>query len=551
MANKNIDSFLVDHEWLKAEDKDNSPFAPNQSHEQLDALGNAFSHEVAEPKKVSAAVEKIRELVASAKRELMLGRSMGHVEASVLSNLHPALREMVSKELKKLASEVGLLGNVYIDPSAFSSCEDGSKLMKNNRTASFAKKMASCSGCSFNQGGFCRMYKKALAQEIPFDNKTLDHYEQHLVVAGKIPAGSKIASKKDLQDAFLSTNGRTAESSSVVFHDESKRTQPKTKTAEVTTSKEARDIASDLSKRLSAGMQPTLFREYVTTRYASAFKKHPEVIRKYADLVGSLGKVFVELSPFGNIEDARKFFAKHAPNVKYALSDGKRGYTSLDEKALGKKIISSLSDIPSSEWEKNLKKAGKSYDPSELSANPVAVTKKAFLDSKQEKVASSNETFEMERDLEMTGHDPKVASVTANAKAEIESSLRMGKPLTSIIKHNNKVSSTHISKVVKEYLEIAPVVQASIFQTPCETPFKINTQAKIAAKKDCTGCSYNKGVLCTKLDRSFTVYTNRSASAQKASEIKATEKKVAVSVDENLEVELEENGLDASISKYL
>ena len=550
MANKNIDSFLVDHEWLKAENKDNAPFSSNQSHEQLDALENAFSHET-EPKKVNAAVEQIKGVIASAKRELMLGRSMEHIESNVLSNLHPTIRQVVASELKKMSSEVGLLGNVYIDPSAFSSCEDGSKLVKNNRTATFAKKMASCSGCSFNQGGFCRMYKKALVQEVPFNNKTLEHYENHLVVAGKIPAGTKLASKKDLQDAFLSTSGKKAEASSVVFHDESKRALPKSKVASEAVSKEARDIASDLSKRLTAGMQPTVFKEYVTARYAPSFKKHPAVIKKYADLVGSIGKVFVELAPFSNIEEARKFFAKHAPNVKYALSDNKKGYTSLDEKTLGKKIVSSLSEIPTIEWERNLKRAGKAYDPSELTANPIAVTKKAFLDSKQQKVASSNETFEMEKDLNMEGHDPKVASSVADAKAEIESSLRMGKPISNLLKHNSRVSSTYISKVVKGYLETAPVVQASLFQTPCETPFKLNTQAKIAAKKDCSGCSYNKGVVCTKLDRSFTVYANRSASSQNASEIKANEKKVAVTVDQNLEVELEENGIDASISKYL
>lgn len=550
MASKNIDSFLVDHEWLKSEDKDNAPFSENQSHEQLDTLANAFSHDLLEPAKVNASVEEIRTTVASLKRELMLGRSVQHIETNVISNLNPSIRPIVASELKKLASEVGLLGNVYIDPSAFSSCEDGSKLLKNNRTASFAKKMAGCSGCSFNQGGFCRMYKKALVQEVPFNSKTLEHYQNHLAVAGKISPELKIASKQELQRAFLGSDKKASEATSVVFHDESKRFKPASKYSdEGAVSKEARDIANDLSKRLIAGMQPSLFKEYVSSRYVAAFKKHPEVIKKYADLVGSLGNVFVELAPFTNLEDARKFFVKHAPGVKYALADSKKAYTSLDEKMLGKRIISSLSEIPAKEWERNLKKAGKSFDSSELLSNPVLVTKKAFLDEKRIKSASS-ENFGMVQHFEMMGHDPKADLDSVKTKEEIESSLRMGKPIDSLYKHNERVSSTSISRIVKNYLDAAPVVQASIFSTPCETSFQINRTAKIAAKKDCSGCSYNKGVLCTKLDRSFTVYATRTASSE-ASEIKASEKKVAVKVDKNLEVELEESGLDLSISKYL
>lgn len=550
MANKNIDSFLVDHDWLKAEDKENAPFAANQSHEQLDALANAFSHDLNKPIQVKAAVEEIREVIAAAKRELMMGRSMDHVEKTVLANAKPAVRHVASAEIAKLSSELGLLGSVYIEPAAFSSCEDGAKILRNNRIASYAKKMADCSGCSQNQGGFCRMYKKALVKEVPFDAKTLNHYQEHLVASGKIEEGHKIASKKDLQDAFMSTGSKRAEATSVVFHDESKRTQKKEAKLDPVVSKEARDIANDLSKRLSAGMEPALFKEYVTTRYASAFKTHANVIKKYADLVGSVGKVFVEIEPFTNIEDARKFFAKHAPQVKYALADSRRTYTSLDEKTLGKTIISSLSEIPTSEWEKNLKRAGKAYDTVELAANPVGVTKKAFLDVKQVK-KTANETFGMERELDLNAHDPKYATEVVNTKSQIEASLRMGTPIKAIFKHNDRVSSTSISKVVQSYLETTSVVQASLFATPCDAPFKINTNAKIAAKKDCSACPYNKGVLCTKLGRNFTVYSNKLASTPSGSDIKATDKKVAVMVDENLEVELEESGLDSSISKYL
>jgi len=549
MSNKNIDSFLVDHEWLEANDKQNAPFSKNQSHEQLDALADAFSFEP--PKKRKANFEEVTSIIANAKRELMLGRSMEHIERTVFANVSPEIRAVAEREIKKLSSEEGLLGNVYIDPAAFSSCEDGSKLLRNNRVATFAKKMASCGGCSQNQGGFCRLYKKALVSEVNFDQKTLTHYKQHLVSSGKIASGYEISSKVELQNAFLSVSSKKAQANSVVYHDESKRVVLKSKTSESTVSKEARDIAADLSKRLSAGMEPSLFKEYVTSRYGSSIESYSSVIRKYADLVGSIGRVFVEMEPFTNIEDARKFFAKHNPNVKYVLADSRKKYTPIDEKTLGKKIISNLSQIPVSEWEKNLKRAGKKYDSKELSSNPVGVTKKAFLDVNQSKKALHENKFEMESDFDLDGFDPKLASESVRNKDQIETQLRMGHPLTSILKHNERVSSTTISQIVKSYFETTSVVQATLFDTPCQSPHKINTHAKIAAKKECSSCPYNKGVLCTRLDRSFTVYANKSASTSTVSEIKVTNNKVAVTVDKNLEVELEESGLDDSISKYI
>jgi hypothetical protein len=252
-----------------------------------------------------------------------------------------------------------------------------------------------------------------------------------------------------------------------------------------------------------------------------------------------------------SVEEARKFYSKHNPNVKYVLADQRKQYTHLDEKTLGKKIVSSLSQIPVSEWERNLKKAGKKYDFKSLADNPISVTKKAFLEPKQQQKVAGESKFEMETDCDLTGFDPKVASDAVSTRSQIEMQLRMGKPLTSILKHNHRVSSQSISAIVKSHLESTSVVQASLFETPCETPYKINVTAKIAAKKDCSSCPYNKGVLCTRLDRSFTVYANKLETSSSVSEIKASNNKVAVKVDKNLEVELEESGLDDSISKYI
>ena len=425
MAKSTLDGFLseqiADHEWLDAKDKVNAPFSDRLPYQQLGEL--AFQYDMPEthsPAKVAMQVSKV---ASEVKRQIMLGKTLDHIKTAFIDQLSPELRVACKDELVKIAKEFPLLGNVYIDPSAFDKCETGSKVLANNqsRMAIFATKMTKCGGCSYNKGGFCRMYKKALVEQVPYDQKTFEHYQNHLAISQKIATDQKITSKEELVRAIMprSASGNTV-AKSVVYHDESKKAAtPEKKYADVR-SKEMTDIARDLSLKLASGTAPDVFKNYVNRTYATQYKKYPELFQKYAALVGSLGRVFVELDAFPSLIEARDFIHKHAAGVLFVL-DSTNKYGKGASVVLGKAVISSLNKIPMEVWAKNLE--GKNFSSEELKKNPIAVTKKAFLEVKREKAASAEDFMQVESarsslKVEVGSEIKNVARVSYNSVQE-------------------------------------------------------------------------------------------------------------------------------------
>jgi hypothetical protein len=457
MSKNTIDNFfndaVADHEWLDANDKVNAPFSDYPSYDKLPEL--AFQ-EMPQPlhkdflKTKEAHIEKVSNEV---KKQLMLGKSLKHVKESVIDSLPVSIKVSAYHELTKIAGEFPLLGTVYIEPSAFGSnaksCINGSNLLNqknSSKLAIYAKKMASCGGCSYNQGGVCRLYKKALVEEIPYTEKTFSHYKNHLVVANKVASSKQISSKEELKNALMSINSVKKEASSVVYHNESKRIATTKSASYNFETKEKTDISKDLSLKLASGIEASIFKNYVTTKYSSEYKKYPEVFSKYAGFVGSLGRVFIELSAFNSLSEAKNFMNRHASKVPFVLSDNKKKYTDLDEKFLGKKIISSLKEIPMKYWESNLK--GFSFNPSDLKSNPLAVTKKAFLRTEKVKTASHVETFDMEREIDINGFDPSYNNSDKKIQPKIkkEREVKSSKPIPA---EGFKKSATSLVETVK------------------------------------------------------------------------------------------------------
>lgn len=404
--NATIDKFLndqiADHSWLNnTQDKVNAPFADTLDYDAKGELGQQWGVQTPLPNEVHVLLaKKVAVVVNEVKRQLMLGKSLQHVKESILDRIDPEVKTAAKDELIKLAQEFPLLGSVYIEPEAFgknaSACEKGASLLKNNasRLAVYAKKMAACAGCSCNKGGYCRVYKKALVQEVPYNEKTLKHYQTHLAMSNKIATTTQIESKEELRQALLGKPVGVRQAQSVIYHDETKN--PVKRAENYGTGyvdQDERAIAHDLSKKLAAGMEPELFKKYVLERYSSSYKKYPDVFKKYSSYVGSLGRVFVELEPFVNPIDAKNFVQKHAAKVPYVIADGRHGFVEPDGTFLGKKVVASVDKIPAEAWIANLR--GKAFNAAQLAQNPLAVTKAAFLQPKAKTASAPVDTIEI------------------------------------------------------------------------------------------------------------------------------------------------------------
>jgi len=107
-------------------------------------------------------------------------------------------------ELAKVANEVGLLGNVYIDVRAFSTLDEADKFMGKYRSR-LARDML-FDPKTMNQSVVSTLaskYRKAAVSDIKYDADLFAHYKDHLVTAGRISADFVIDSKDSLRKAFL------------------------------------------------------------------------------------------------------------------------------------------------------------------------------------------------------------------------------------------------------------------------------------------------------------------------------------------------------------
>lgn len=143
--------------------------------------------------------------------------------------------EASKEEMIKLSKEQGLIGNVYIDASAFSSSHDAEQFLTAHRTRLAQDIIVNDSIVDHNVIGYLanRLHKNVVS-EISYDQDLFDKYKAHLVDAKRIDSDYVIDSKESLRLAFLA-----------------ERTQEVVKTAKSKNEVHAtkKDVIQELSKR--------------------------------------------------------------------------------------------------------------------------------------------------------------------------------------------------------------------------------------------------------------------------------------------------------------
>jgi len=148
--------------------------------------------------------EATKGVVQEAKKAMMAGLKgkevASHLRSRFSSNVITAAREA----LIKLSEEQGLLGNVYIDASAFNSAKEAEQFLSQHRTRLAQDIIVNESKLSPNViGVLASRYHKNVLSSVKYDEKTLSKYKMHLVASGKISQDSVIDSKEALRVAFL------------------------------------------------------------------------------------------------------------------------------------------------------------------------------------------------------------------------------------------------------------------------------------------------------------------------------------------------------------
>lgn len=150
--------------------------------------------------------EKLKaSVIKTAKKAMMEGLKGSGVSKRLKSLYTPDVLKSAQEDLKKLASEeMGLLGNVYIDASAFENYDDAESFMKQHRNR-LARDLLYKAGHADPAvvAAISKKFRKNVVSNINYNEKLFGHYKEHLVLAGQIPKDFEIDSKETLRQAFL------------------------------------------------------------------------------------------------------------------------------------------------------------------------------------------------------------------------------------------------------------------------------------------------------------------------------------------------------------
>jgi hypothetical protein len=323
-------------DWLdlQAADVDNIP-TPNNVR-ILPQLEAAWSHNdqrgtqlvpnvmlVNNKKASDVSSSDVADIVRQAKREMMAGVTGSALAARLGSLFMPEVIQAAKDELVKLSSEQGLLGNVYLDMTAFDSCSDAARTLGKNkvRTAKYVVGNPIKHACSSHATGVCRELGKKVIASMEYTKDVLEGYTQHLRLAGVIAASDSVDSKESLRQAFSVKPKRAETEETPVVADKvdfdkvnlafsealEKNAEVQKKVASQQRFYKARPILAHMQNLMLKGKVGDALKESLAANYPmNDIAEYAPEIKRIASLQGLLGNVYVDVSYYKNHEDAVK-----------------------------------------------------------------------------------------------------------------------------------------------------------------------------------------------------------------------------------------------------
>jgi hypothetical protein len=211
---------IVNHDWLSVNPAtyDNFP-SDNNPVRVVPKLADLWGHEAQQEPGINLipnmtvqqlgvndvkSSEVSASVIREAKKAMMAGMS-GRDLADHLRARFSAQDIVLAKDgLSKLSEEQGLLGNVYIDASAFASWKEAERFLDQHRTRLAQDIVLNDGKISASVvGELAKRFRKNVLASVTYDAKTLEKYKAHLVASGRIPKDFVVDSKAALRHAFM------------------------------------------------------------------------------------------------------------------------------------------------------------------------------------------------------------------------------------------------------------------------------------------------------------------------------------------------------------
>lgn len=520
------ESKLVDLTWLdiSQDDYENLPFDATPSHISVPKLEEAWMHLEDSntrlvpnidlnfnptPAPAQDLLPDVNSLLNYTKRQMMAGKSGDDLIEAIREKATPNLIKAAYAELQKLSKEQGLLGSVYVDPTVFSKCTDGAEFVsKRAKTARYVKAMDKCSGCFYNKQSRCEVYKRVIAKEINYGEEIFNFYSKHFsTLVGK---NVVIASKSELQRKFLEKEKEVSrvaefkpsskEFSEKTLEEKSKEYQEQLEgLSKELSSISKTTVAQDVSMLLVKGYSGKVIRDYIKNKYSyDEFNSNRAVFDSVLSKQGSLGTVFLEADKMPrealqSEKEMHNFLSKYASRIScVVLAEKDQNKDILNAKLtsvcskLGKKVFSSLNEIPQHYWQAAFDQYPAAITnklASVFESNPVKGLRLAFIQrdlaQNNASVVEAKDDFSLKASLDTTEYTPSEKQTVYFSAGKVASALDQGYTLSSIVKTAKKLGldDSKIASSITKALES----RDSIHRYQYDFNFKLPDALKVVA----------------------------------------------------------------------
>lgn len=206
---------IIDHSWLTVNTQtyDNYP-SDNNAVRVLPKLSEMWNHGqntglnlvpnmTVQSTAAKKATEVSAEVIRECKKAMMSGLYGKDLAEHMRARFSKDSLASAGEDIKKLSSEQGLLGNVYIDASAFVSGNEMEQFLMQHRNRLAQDIVVNESKLNSSViSVLASKFHKNVVASVNYDASLLQKYKNHLVTAGRIDNGYAINSKEDLRVAF-------------------------------------------------------------------------------------------------------------------------------------------------------------------------------------------------------------------------------------------------------------------------------------------------------------------------------------------------------------
>jgi len=484
-----------------------------------------------------ASDEDVKKVVDAAKIEIMRG-SLGKELTEKLGSQFPQEVIVAAKdELKKVASEQGLLGSVYIDISPFNSCAEASRVLGHNkiRMARYVVGEPKRHVCSSHATGVCKELKKKVISSMEYDEAVLNEYTTHLKIAGLLSADEKVVSREGLRNAIIASKmpankkqePQKKQDSSETQIDASKLDESFAKhlekeAADIRKSyesdrfEEARPIVAFIQNEMLKGKIGNSLKESIQKNFPpDTIEKFSAEIKKIASLQGLMGNVYVDLAYYPNAEEAVKCIKTASTNPAYLINT--RPTNEFDNKlevvakatgcqilprngGIDKKVAHSyiddlaFSDKISFELSKDLK------NKVEAGENVLAIIRNAFLATQQHTKAVKEGGVQGYFASMNTSKYKDTEKIKTAAYKSMEAGIEYDKVSAKMAE---LMPTTEALSAARTVLGSMKEVKADILNKCSTDKYPLAKDASIVQGSKCASCILSTGNSCLKQERKF------------------------------------------------